>query len=407
MRDVVEFVANSEWRTVPSQALEDLLLLGGYFFELKAGRGDDATRDLRGMLDTTRASAHDPGEFLNAAIAEGLAGRNAFWRTRYVQTGRRLVSDLCRVPAIAPPDLSSLPPRSFRVEFSRTFNLPAGRAGTPARLRIPLPVEDGHLTDLTVSTDAPGAEVRVATGRIEARVIAPAPGPFTLAASFSFTAHPGLPLATSETPADLGLWLSGNEGPIQVSERVRALAASLDREGSSAFDRVMAFRDHLIDTMASGMIHSECLNGSANIDWLLDNRWFDCRTGSALLAALCRARDIPARMISGYLLWGAPTEHYWVEAWLPDRGWTSFDLLTWDLSAGGEDDAWRNLLAGAIDYRMKTQVLPHIFTGAPGVTMTAPWHRLVRYIPDGTEIRYISIPDGDLLYADRIRVFTG
>jgi hypothetical protein len=389
----------NDWRTVPPGALEELLLLGGYAFELREGGRDAATRDLRHLLGSLWTADHDPSEFVSAMIEQGLQGTHPFWLSRYVATGRKFAADLWHStdPSF---DLASLPPRSFRVEFSRTFHMD----GAPARLRMPLPIEDGHLTDLAISVEPP-AKIQRSAGRIEAKVSVPAPGPVTLAASFSFTARPGIPLGADETPPGPGEWLSENEGPIQVTDRVRTLAASLDPDPSPAFDRVMAFRDYLIDSMACGMIHSECLSGSANIDWMLDNRWFDCRSGSALLAALCRARNIPARLVGGYLLWAAPTEHYWIEAWLPDRGWTPFDLLAWDLSAGGKDEAWRNVFAGTIDYRMKTQVFPNLFTGAPGVALTPPWHRLVRYIPDGAETQFISIPDGKLLYADRIRVF--
>ncbi len=53
---------------------------------------------------------------------------------------------------------------------------------------------------------------------------------------------------------------------------------------------------------------------------------------------------------------------------------------------------------------MKTQVFPLAFTGAVGVPMTPPWHRLSRAIPGGVETRFVAIPSGDLLYADEIRV---
>ena len=91
---------------------------------------------------------------------------------------------------------------------------------------------------------------------------------------------------------------------------------------------------------------------------------------------------------------------------MPDRGWTPFDLLAWDLSAGGRDAAWRDLFAGAIDYRMKTQIFPDIFTGAPGVPMGAGFHRLLSLDGAATRTSVVTIPDGALIYADTVQVFT-
>lgn len=394
-----------EWQTISAEAVEDLLLLGGYAFELREGARQWALQDLRRRIGSIAATRHDPGELVNSIIAQGLGGDHPFWLPRYVATGRRLAADLWQAADGAQADLSQLPARSFRVGFRRTFGLKHAAAGSKIRLRMPLPVQDSHLTDLKFSVEPVSADIRSDAGRLEARAVAGDGEFFTLAASFSFTAWPGLPHGRDEAGRDTSVWISEKEGPIQVTDRVRALADRLDRPAAPPFERVMAFRDHLIDTMACGMIHSECLSGPTALEWVLDTGWFDCRLGSALLVALCRAKGIPARLIGGYLLWDAPTEHYWMEAWLPGRGWTPFDLLAWDLSAGGQDKAWRNVLAGTIDYRMKTQIFPGLFTGAPGVPMKPPWHRLARAIPGGTETRFVSIPDGDLLYADEIRVF--
>ncbi len=131
------------------------------------------------------------------------------------------------------------------------------------------------------------------------------------------------------------------EGPIQVTGRVRALADHIDDPRAAVIDRVTAFRDYMIDTMACGVIHAECFSGRGGHGLGSRQSLVRLRIGSALLAALCRASGIPARLVGGYLLWEAPTEHYWIEAWAPDRGWMPFDLLAWDLSAGGEDMAWR------------------------------------------------------------------
>jgi hypothetical protein len=390
-------------RTVPRRAVEELLLVSGCLFELREGAQGSAMSAVRLLLDQTPGRLLDPDEVINSMIAQGLSGQSDFWRSRCVATGRRLVGGLCGSVADGPPDIFGLSPKPFRVEFRRTFDLTRSPA---KRLRMPLPFEGPHLTDLEVAIEESSAEVRMNSGRLEAKVTGGERGRFTLAASFSFLARPGLPHGLETGPIQPETWLADKEGPIQVTRAVAALADRLAGSRRDPFDRVVAFRDHLIDTMTCGRVQLDRLDGQAGTDWVLANRWFDCRLGAALLVALCRASHIPARLVGGYPLWDASSEHYWMEAWLPDRGWTSFDLLAWDLSAGGRDEAWRNIYVGAVDYRMKTQVFPHIFTGAPGVPMGAAWHRLLRATPDGSEASLVAIPDGELIYADTVGVFT-
>ena len=230
-------------------------------------------------------------------------------------------------------------------------------------------------------------------------------GLFSLSARFSFVAHAGMPYGSGAgEPEQLATWLATSEGAVQVTPGVATLANRLAAGAQGPFAEVMAFYDYMIDKMACGRLHLDALAGEPPTDWVIASGWFDCRLGAALLVALCRARGIPARLVGGYPLWQATSEHFWMEAWIPDRGWTPFDLLAWDLSAGGRDRAWRDVYAGAVDYRMTTQVFPEIFTGAPGVPMGAAWQRLARATPEGVETRLVSIRDGHLIYADTVRV---
>jgi len=386
-------------RTALRGAVEDLLLLAGCLFELRDGATASARARVAQWLDRVLGDRLDPDAAMNAMIADGLAGESDFWRACCVPTGQRLVAELCGEPTARPPDFQALPARRFEVSFRRTFDLSRAPA---RRLRMPAPVEDAHLTDLRVEVEEGRGEVSVGPGRIEVKPAASERGAFVLAARYSFLAHAGLPHGAGLEDAET--WLAPREGPIQVTPAVAALAERLAGRHRAAVDQVMAFRDHLIDTMACGRVALDALGDTPAPDWILANRWFDCRLGAALLAAMCRARGLPARLVGGYLLWQAPSEHYWMEAWLPGQGWTPFDLLAWDLSAGGRDAAWRGVYAGAIDYRMKTQVFPNVFTGAVGVAMDGAWHRLSRRGDGGTETRLVSIPGGELIYADEIRV---
>jgi hypothetical protein len=134
----------------------------------------------------------------------------------------------------------------------------------------------------------------------------------------------------------------------------------------------------------------------------LDNGWYDCQLGSSLFIAICRARGIPARLASGYMLYDlAPGYHYWSEIWQDGHGWLPFDLLCWDLSAGGRDVPWRIHFAGAIDYRMVTQCLPLSFTGPMSVRFPPAWHLLNAPLDRGMIVHFTAL-DGEPIYSDQI-----
>ena len=110
-------------------------------------------------------------------------------------------------------------------------------------------------------------------------------------------------------------------------------------------------------------------------------------------------------MVSGYWLYDAlPALHYWAEAWVEDRGWMPYDFFAWGLSAGGKDTEWRDVFAGVIDCRMKTQVFPHLVTGPGSIRFGRWWHMTSRLVPPVLESTYESAPGGELIYRDRISI---
>jgi hypothetical protein len=397
--------------SVPYQRIAEQLALSGWLWELREGQAGQVEKDVAAALSTlsqaglseSPSKLFDPGETINRVIAAGLGEESDIWRSRFVATGQRLVSHLCNsATSKGMPRVESLPDQRFEVIFARTFNLGAFRPGAQPRLRLPLPVEDHSLRDLTVETDGSGGRIR--PGRIE---FTPAGkgGEARISARFSFTAASVRPEPGACGDADQLLWLAEKEGPIQVTDKVRELAMNLAGGQCDPLDVVRRFREHLIDAFACGVVDYGRIGAAAPPDWVIDNRWYDCRLGAALLASLCRARGIPARLIGGYLLWDAPTEHYWMEAWIDELGWTPFDLLAWDLSAGGRDAAWRNIYSGKLDYRMKTQIFPHLFTGSSGLPQLGGWHRVAGAIENGAETRFVAADSGMMLFCDAIRVF--
>ena len=340
----------------------------------------------------------DPVEVLNFIKWAGLERQDAFWLTRFVETGRRLVETFRTESELGEP----VP---FAVTLRRTFNIATRDPSKPLRLRLPMPIEDAQLRDLLVeNVETAGLDCRISADRscIEARGPAPALKVMALWARFSFTARTGTPLAGG----DRTQYLRPAEGLIQVTPTVQTLADRLAEGATTDRAVVSRFWDFFLDHLICGAVHYDEVDAApAATDWVLETGWFDCTVGVALLVALCRAKGIPARSVSGYLLYpAAPTYHFWAEIWLDGAGWSPYDLLAWDLSAGGRDPAWRNCFAGRLEPRMKTQSLPERFTGAPGVPFPSAWHLLTRQTAAGAETSFHALDDGALIHRDEIEV---
>ncbi len=408
-------------RTVEEARIVDFLLLGGWAHQLRSGGRQAAEGEIRAALrrwagaglpvapDSGGEARYDPVEVLNFMKSAGIDGGDPFWARRYLRTGRRFMleqdADWARTGAPGAP--YTLPPRRFTVEFRRTISLAPFEPGAPLRLRLPLPLEGPGLSDLRLDLDAADAPVAfgVTPGRLEAKLPAPESRQFTLGYRASFTARPYVPggQAGRLDAAEADLYTRPAEGLIRVTPRVAALAEDLAGRLADPEDAVRAFWDHLMDRMMCGAVHYHDIDMANPMDWLLDHGWYDCEIGAALLVSLCRSRGIPARIVSGYMLYPpAPTYHFWAEIWLDD--WVPFDLLSWDLSSGGRDPAWRYIFAGALDYRMPVQRLPRHFVGPMSVRLPPRWHILASALPHGIRIGIHDIASGEAAFSDDVSV---
>jgi hypothetical protein len=408
--------ADTAARSVPVARIVDWLALGGWAYELRAGGRAAVEAELQATLARWRmrglpaeAERFDPVATLNFLKRAALSGQDDFWTRRLVPTARRLVWEHHAGPARdAPPSPLDLPPRNFAVRLSRTFHLAGIAPGTALRLRLPLPLEGPGLSGLVVRPHAGnGVALEVAPGRLEARLVADGAETIVLDAECHFVARP-TPVADATEPMDAELYTRPGEGLIQVTPRVRALAAALADEDAAPRRVVRALWEHLLGHFRCGAVHYHEIPPSPPTDWVLDRQWYDCRLGAALLVALCRARFIPARLVGGHVLYeAAPFQHFWAEIWFADTGWTPFDLLGWDLSAGGRDRAWSDCFAGQVDYRIKTQVLPRLFTGPMTLRLPPRWHILARPEPDGLSTAITELESGRPIYTDRAAVRRG
>jgi hypothetical protein len=79
-----------------------------------------------------------------------------------------------------------------------------------------------------------------------------------------------------------------------------------------------------------------------------------------------------------------------------------YDFFSWPLSAAGRDPEWMHVYEGALDYRMKIQVFPRLFTGGGTVRFPKWWHLAARIEGEGIEVDYRCAPDRALIHRDRI-----
>jgi hypothetical protein len=405
---------DDRYRTIPEGLIIETLMLVGWAHDTDSPEAWNAAASalqswIRAGLGFIRAAngdpLFDPVEVYNFMKRAGLEGKDGFWRERVVETRSRLVSSWA---ADLSPNAPNCGKRQFRIDFKRRYNLSAIPAGTSLRLRAPLPVAGDQLDDLEIEPFVvAGEDVKIhrSEGRLEVRMVASGGASATLGATLAFTARLQEPsLVRPITDDERALYLSGREGWVVVSERIRTLASSLAATGVPAMETVRSFWEYIHAEMISGVIHYDQVDAASPCDWTLDAGWFDCQLGCSLFIALCRARGIPARLVGGYFLYPqSPTNHFWAEVWIEDRGWTPFDFMAWDIRRAGGDPNLADRFFGRLDYRMTCERLPRVFVGALGVPIPAPWFLLQAPKPGGVEIA-LTGAGGTAIYTDSVRM---
>ncbi len=412
--------ADARYRTIPESDIIELLLLVSWAYEIEAGERPAAQAETSAALESWigQGLGHRPGvdgqrlfdpvEVINYLKWAGLAGTDRYWEDHFVATHRRFVREFRGEPGDgAWPDIAA--PRRFRLKLRRSFDLQGFAGGASVRLRAPLPLAGAYLDDLRVTPVLPENFARDATLReqcLELRLKVPAERRITIGADVLFTAHNPAGRAVPPTAQEAELYRRKSEGFIRVTPRIEALAAELGG-GLPAQEAVAAFWAYLMGELCSGMVRYGDVPAEAPGDWVLDHGWYDCQLGSALLVSLCRARGIPARIVSGHLLYRVqPISHYWSEIWLEGLGWCPFDVICWDLSRGGQDRAWAEAFAGRMDYRLVVQCLPLVFTGPMSLHFPQAWHMVQVPAGRGVDIAYTNADDGSLIYRDHAEVET-
>jgi transglutaminase-like putative cysteine protease len=110
-------------------------------------------------------------------------------------------------------------------------------------------------------------------------------------------------------------------------------------------------------------------SASTHMSEVLHQRRGVCQDFAHVMIGLCRALEIPARYVSGYIyngpkaeLRGAQASHAWCEVWLPNRGWFGLDPTNNTLS----DERYVKIATGC-DYDDAAPIRGS-FNGPPGAT---------------------------------------
>src|SRR5215831_2886697 len=218
------FRAEARYRVVDEARIIDLLLLhscaGEWTHDEREAAEEDSTAALNrwvkmGLPYAAAESGErrfDPAEVVNFLRWASVRRGDPFWESRCVATSRKLILDFHpgATPA-APPPVDALRPRRFSVTVQREFNLGNAQPGKRILLRLPLPIVDHALRELSVTPSAPAnvdVEFDIAPGRLDARLVAAGQPTLVLGVETSFTASPAMEPATQPLldPAERDLY---------------------------------------------------------------------------------------------------------------------------------------------------------------------------------------------------------
>lgn len=115
------------------------------------------------------------------------------------------------------------------------------------------------------------------------------------------------------------------------SERIQQIAKSIT--GETDLELVENIYNYVTDNMEYGG-YAKDAEGAIKA---VEKRKGDCTEYSCLFVAICRAKNIPAKVISGYITkFNITPKHNWAEVYLKDYGWVPFDPTLGDKKGRSE-----------------------------------------------------------------------
>jgi transglutaminase-like putative cysteine protease len=201
----------------------------------------------------------------------------------------------------------------------------------------------------------------------------------------------------------LATFLATSEGPIVVTDRVRALARDLAGDSTTPWQALRRFWAYLFETITIGNVPYERLRGPDLLWSTLEFGRADCWHAAALLVGLCRARGIAARVVGGLLLYRpAVSFHYWCEVHVPPFGWVPCDFaLSWACAAGDARRPESDVFLGRLDPRLVVERFPRRQI-VLGPRLPKRFFLQPRAHAGGTEFVFRGLDDGATIYRDRL-----
>jgi transglutaminase-like putative cysteine protease len=130
--------------------------------------------------------------------------------------------------------------------------------------------------------------------------------------------------------ADLIEYLKEESCIEKDDEKIKETAKSI--EGKNDLEIVQGIYDYVLDNMEY-VLHGKQAFGAVKA---LRLKKGDCSEYADLFVALCRSRNIPARVVTGYTVKSdtKTSKHNWVEVYLQKYGWVPFDPSSGDRANG-------------------------------------------------------------------------
>jgi len=300
-------------------------------------------------------------------------------------------------------------PHPMRFRLRREWHALPRDNPRPLSLRLPLPLREPvrNLSARLLEPAGALVSLRQEPGRLELRVHpSAARAPVAAEVAFELDARDSDGWVEPASASEDGdaLWLAPREGAAVCSPRIAALAATLAAGAGDARPFLAAAWDFLFSSFRFGDVHRAPPGAADPLAAALDAGWVDCALGASLLIALCRARGIPARLVSGYLLApGLPAFHSWAEVRLAPARWAPMDLAGWEACGGdARDPVWGQLFFGRLNPRATCEIAPRQFTGWGSARPPRRWLKLHRLAEGGLEQSLRALPGGELVQRDRV-----
>jgi len=297
--------------------------------------------------------------------------------------------------AFAPKNASS-GPYGEPVTWVGTENVSVPRDQLPAngmlKIWLPLPIETGPQTNVTIVSVEPAQYVKSATGTgadigiVYLEVpLEDLKGPFlNITATFRFVQHeehfvidPVKVLPYNTSSLEYRKYTASGTN-IVITPEMKAKAQEIVGNETNPYLQAQKIYWYIVDTIPySHAPHFQlATSGTPESEYILETGIGDCGTQSMYFAALCRSLGIPARAAGGYQIF--PPEnggtHFWAEYYLEGYGWIPVDVTAaetadWSYNATPEDrHIFKAYYFGSLDpYRYIIQKDVDIpLTPAPG-----------------------------------------